>query len=212
MLADLYKYSTGLVQGALATMRGDKTGALVVSAGHAPYQEAAIQGGLWSLSTAAAGVTVAAANVVAAANLQPLVGIANPAGSGYNLCIIRGVHVWNSGTAGAGGLVWTTCPANTLVTAAGGNGAISCLTQQLGGSRARTYVNSAMTGITGGVLFSYAGGPSAGAIAANSNQMYIDYVDGVIIVPPGAACGLAAAAAGTSPIVNATMFWEEVPI
>src|SRR4051812_1443109 len=143
MLAELYRYSKGLVQGATSVLRGDTTGALVATMGHATYQEAVRQGQVYSLHTAAAGVTVAAANVVGAASLQPLVGIFNPAGSGVNAVIWRGVSTWNSGTAGAGGLVWATLTSPAGVTAASGTSPINQLTLSATGSSVRGYVNQA---------------------------------------------------------------------
>lgn len=212
MLVRLMKYAAQLSQIGMAELRGDKTQSLVTTDGHGRYQEAVLQGDVWSLSTAAAGVTIAAANVFSAAAAQPLVGIANPPGSGFNGVILLGKSTWNSGTPAAGGLVWATCPANNLITAAGGNGAVNAATQASGGSRMRTFINAALTGVAGAQIFSYAGGPSTGALAANSNQHFSDELAGLLVVPPGSMGGLFAAAAGTSPIVNATMFWEEVPV
>lgn len=212
MIAEAYKYGLGLVQGALTGLRLSNTNALVNANAHGFYWEAARQGNTWGLVTAVAGVTVAAANVYSAANAQPLVGIANPSSSGYNCVILLGRTCWASGTAAASGLVWAACPANNLVTAVGGNGAVNSLTQAAGGSRARTFINAAMTGITGNAVVAYAGGPTTGALAANANQSFFDPVDGLICIPPGSAGGLFAAAAGTSPIIAASMFWEEVPV
>lgn len=212
MLLKLMKFAAQLSQIGMAEVRGDKSQALVTTDGHGRYQEAALQGNLFSLSTAAAGVTIAAANVFSSAAAQPLVGIANPPASGFNGVILLGTHTWNSGTPAAGGLVWATCPANNLVTAPGGNGAIGGGSQAAGGSVMRTFVNAAMTGITGAQIYAFAGGPSVGALAANSNQHFVSELAGILVVPPGSIGGLFAAAAGTSPIVNASMFWEEVAV
>ena len=116
MLAELVTRLSGLVQGQIQGLRGDKTAALVITDGHARYQEAVIQGNVYSLATAAAGVTIAAANVFSAANAQPLVGIFNPANSGVNAVVLRGRHTWNSGTTGASGLVWATAPSPAGIT------------------------------------------------------------------------------------------------
>lgn len=212
MLADLYKYTSGLVQGALATMRGDWTGALVVTDAHGHFAEAVRQGRVWHLSTAAAGVTIAAANVFSSANAQPLVGIYNPPGSGINAVIHRARHTWNSGTPGAGGLVWGVAPLiqTATLTGAGGVTEINALTFASGTSGVKTYSNTAMTGVAGMVLARFAGGPTVGAIAANASLTYDDPVDGELICAPGQVCGLFAAAAGTSPVVSATISFEIV--
>lgn len=212
MLAELKKYAKGLVEiASSAALRGDGTSALVTTNAHPWFAEAVRQGNVYSLSTAAAGVTIAAANVFSASNAQPLVGVFNPQSSGVNVIVYRGVHIWNGGTAAAGGLVWAVAPSPAAVTAANNTNPTNVLTGKAVGSLTQGYVNSALTGVTGMAIVGYSGGPSTGALAANSNQTFIDQVDGAICIPPGAAGGLFAAAAGTSPIVNATMWWEEVP-
>ncbi len=213
MLAEGKKYAAGLVETASSvSLRTDAVQALVTTPGHAAYAEAVRQGRAWTMATAAAGVTVAAANVVAAANAQPLVGIYNPQGSNLNVIIHRGRSTWNSGTAGAGGLVWgvvASISASTL-TGAGGVTEINALTFVAGGSGVRTYSNTAMTGVTGMVIARFAGGPAVGALAANGSHTYDDWVDGELICGPGQVCGLFAGAAGTSPIISASMSFEVV--
>lgn len=212
MLAELVTRIAGLSSTGLQALRGERTGALVTADGHARYQEVVIQGSAYSLSTAAAGVTIAAANVFGAANAAPLVGIFNPASSGKNAVILMGRHTWNSGTPGAGGLVWGTAPSPAGITAASANNPINQLTLAATGSSMRGYINSAMTGITGNQLHLFAGGPPAFAIGAGAPASYFDEVAGAIIVPPGGACGLYAALVGTSPIISASMVWEEVAV
>lgn len=212
MWAELQKLGANLVSGAYAVLRGDNTGALVVTGGHAKFYEAVRQGNVYQLSTATGGVTIDANNVFSAAATTPLVAVFNPPNSGMNVVILRGVHVWASGTAGAQGLVWAVAPAPCGITAASGTSPTSTLTGQTGGSVCRGYVDAAMTGITGNAIMSFAGGPTTGALAANANHTFVDEVAGAIWVPPGASGGLYAAAAGTSPIVAATMYWEEVPV
>lgn len=213
MLAELKKYARGLSEIASAvSLRGDNTSALVTANAHPWFCEGVRQGNVYALSTAAAGVTIAAANVFSASAAQPLVGVFNPPGSGVNVIVCRAKHTWNSGTAAAGGLVWGVAPSPAAVTAASGTNPTNVLTGQASGSAVRGYVNAALTGVTGMAIVGYAGGPSTGALAANSNQSFDDLTDGLIWIPPGAAGGLFAAAAGTSPIVNASMWWEEVPV
>jgi len=210
MLVELYKYSAGLIQGAIQAARSDNTGALVTADGHGRYQEAVRQGSVWSLSTAAGGVTVAAANVFSASAGSPIVGIFNPSGSGKNCVILRASTQMASGTAGAGGWVWGYLAANAGITAGGGNGAINNGTLITGGSTAKTFTGSAWTGGGAGLLLRFIGGPTTGAGAANANLTVNEETAGDIIVPPGGAVGIFAAAAGTSPIVMASMTWEEV--
>lgn len=183
---------------------------MVVQTAHSQLTEAALRGQLYCLSTAVAGVTIASANVYSASNPQPLVGVYNPTGSGKNLIVHRAIHTWASGTAAAQGLVWAVSAApSTGLTAAGvSNLSINAFTFATT-SNAKQFVNSAMTGITM-ALYGFAGGPSTGAVAANAPTTFYDPVEGGIVVPPGASCGLFAGAAGSSPIVAASMYYEEV--
>jgi hypothetical protein len=219
MLAEIYVGpASGSGPKATQPLNGDKnTNSLWVARRHAPNYEMAKTGNLWTLATAVAGVTVAAANVFSSvAPFQPIVGIINPAGSGYDMVIIRASIIWNGGTPAAGGVVWCTLgvSATGLVTAAGGNGAINNYTFAVGGSKAKTFVNSALTGNTtvAASLLDYINGPSTGALAANSFPSGIDAADGRIVVPQGCFLGIGAGAAGTSPIINASMTWLEEPV
>lgn len=189
-----------------------KDTALVVQDAHGRHYEAAVRGNVWTLTTAAAGVTVAAANVIAASAGSPIVGVFNPVNSGKNLVIVRATSMWASGTTGAGGLVWGILAPNAGVTAGGGNGAINNATFVTGGSTAKTFTGSALTGAGVSVLFRFLGGPTTGALAANAAHTVSEETAGDIICPPGGVVGLFAAAAGTSPIVMASMTWEEVNI
>lgn len=196
--------------GAQAPGRSCPSGELAVSEAHAIYQEATLQGKVFSLATAIAGVTVAAANIASASPLQPLVGLFNPLSSGYNLVIWDGRANWASGTPGAGGLVWVIGTA--VVTAVGGNGALNNASFVLGSSIAKTFVNSAMTGSGTGSILRVFGGPTAGALIGGTTCTTVDEVRGSICIPPGSFCGLCPSTAGTSPIISASMSWEEVNI
>jgi hypothetical protein len=198
--------------GTLNNVRLGKTGEMVVGHAHGRYYESAVRGNLWTLSTAAAGVTVAAANVFSASAGSPIVWVFNPVTSGKNMVITRANLLVASGTLGAGGFVWGFIAPNAGVTAAGGNGAINNQSFLTGGSIAKTFTGSALTGAGAGSLLRFVGGPTTGAAAANQNLTIQEDTQGDLICPPGGVIGIFAAAAGTSPIVMASMTWEEVPI
>jgi hypothetical protein len=69
-----------------------------------------------------------------------------------------------------------------------------------------------MTGSGAGLIFDYAGGPAAFALAAGAPASYVDQVDGRIICIPGNSVFLTFGAAGTSPIANGSITWEEVSV
>jgi hypothetical protein len=56
MLAELKVGLTALANGALNTLRGDKTGALIVANTHGQFNESAVQGKIMYATNAVAGV------------------------------------------------------------------------------------------------------------------------------------------------------------
>lgn len=177
------------------------------------HQEAAHRSHLYGLCTAAAGVTIGATNVYSSVGpATPILGIFNPLGSGKKVIISSVDATWNSGTAGAGGLVIAVLAAATI-SAASGTTTVNQTTGLSGassGSVVSSYVNAAITGQSGAcTLAQLLGGPSVGAISANSPMSFCADVDGTIIILPGNFAGVFAAAVGTSPIVTASMLWEE---
>ena len=195
------------------SFRQDHSGAMV-SQGLPEHIELTYRGSTWTLATAAAGVTVGATQVFSSTGpVQPIVGIANPVGSGFNLVLLGLKLVWASGTAAANGCVLAGLNLSGY-TGVGSAGAVNCKTLVTGGSKALTFAGStAMTGQTvAHSLLDFIGGPTTGALAANAAvQSYIDY-KGVFFCPPGGSLILGAAAAGTSPILAASMQWSELPI
>ena len=154
-----------------------------------------------------------AANVFSSTGpVQPLVGIANPTGSVVNAMLMQIKIVWASGTAAASGAVLAGL-AVSGVTGAGGNAAINTGSLSAGGSAVSTFVAAAMTGQTvAHQLLDFIGGPSTGALAANSYPYTVIDYKGLFSCPPGGSLILAAAAAGTSPIVACSMQWAELPV
>lgn len=189
-------------------LRQGRDGTVVVQSGHGDYTELTFRGKTWSLLSGA--VTIAATNDIGSTGpATPLVAIYNPVSSGVNAWLLAVSHTWASGTAAAGGLILGILPAATI-TAAGGNGAISLSSGVIGGSKCSTFVNAAVTGQSAAYTAAdYVGGPTTGALAANSESFYrLDY-RGVVCCPPGASVGLFSAGTGTSPIVYAGMIWSE---
>lgn len=200
-----------LSDGNVSTFRQSKDGCMVVQEGHAAMQEAALRGNVWTLATAPAGVTCTATQLISSTGpAAPMLAVYNPSGSGKNLVLLYAETVWSSGTAGASGAVLGILP-SAGVTAAGGNGAINNLTGIAGGSTAYTFLTSALTGQTvAHSLRRYLGGPTTGVLAASSGGYYFCNLQGSVIVPPGASAGIFTAVVGTSPIIAASLCWEEI--
>lgn len=202
---------TATQDGQVNTARITRDTSLAVQQSHGPLYECVYRGNLFSLPTAAAGVTITATQTVAVTLASPIVGIFNPANSGVNAVVLYVDHNWASGTAGAGGLAFAT--SICTVTAASGAGAVNLKTQAVGSSQCKTFTAAAATGQTAAPnIVRMLGGPSTGALAANSTQYYQVFFEGGLIVPPGCLGMVLANAAGTSPVVLASLIWEETPV
>jgi hypothetical protein len=208
MGADLNLYDwagRALTPGLLASPRKE----LVVVRGMGKYAAASLQAKSWSLSTAAAGITVAAANVSASGG-TPVVGLFNPQGNKFRASIIRTV-IWTvSGTAG-GPLVWNIVR-NAAITAGGGAGAINQDTFIPGNADGvLTFVNAAITGVSSGTMLRGIGGNAAVAAGAGSNSVSED-TGGNLIIEPGNFAGIFATAAGTSHVAGASIEFETIAV
>lgn len=209
--------TVGLVDlptGAESSIRLDRTKALVVSIGHAPYQEATVSGRVFTMDSDA--VTLAAANATksALATVKLINGFFNPLTSGKNAVIIAAHVATTSGTPG-GPYLWNTISGVTVNSAATGT-----IRSGLVGSSAYSSSMTAQTGVVVTVIggattnltqYGVMGGPAAIAAGAGLYDAY-EEVGGRIVVPPGTLFGLTCAAAGTSHVVQTSITWEEVPV
>ena len=201
-----------LSDGLVSTVRISHDGSHVSQDSHGRFQEAVYRGNVWSLATAAAGVTITASQGVAYTLGVPMLAMYNPAGSGKYAVLLAAKTVWASGTAAAQGIVIGVVP-SAGVSAAGGNAAVNLLTGVSGGSTMKTFQTASMTGQTvAPTIVDFIGGPTTGALAAAGSAVYAWDYSGLVFCPPGAILGLYAAAAGTNPIVAGSMFWEEIPV
>lgn len=161
-------------------------------------------------------VTLAAANATksAAGTIKLIVGVWNPKGSGVNLEIIKGIVHTESGTP-AGGFYWNYMDLGGVTLTNVPTGTIR--NRKIGG---RNSVVSPQTGVvltradsgTGAFTqLAVLGGPTAVA-ATGAVEDAVDEVDGKIIVPPGVVIGICCKGAGTSHVVQASMYFNEVPI
>jgi hypothetical protein len=183
--------------------RGDRTGALVNTAGHADFQEAVISGNAMVVSNAVAGVT----HGTVFGTTAPI-SLWNPPSSGKNLVIWKAIVATVSGTLGYGFYAFgqyaqAALPAGTELTP------VNAL---LGYPRG---VGRAFTGATavGGtptiIRPSITYGAFAGAAAMPG--VLSDFVNGEIIVTQGMAIALQGiGTAGSTPLVVHSIVYEEV--
>jgi len=193
--------------------RQDSGSGLVTSDGRPHYYEGASRKRVFSISTAAAGTTVVAANInpVAAAAATILTAY-NPIGSGVNAALIRTVIGVISGTPSAGPFVYNVA-SNQSISAAQ-NATAVC--NYIGGGSAQTkgYTQTALTGGVGAQVYlrPLAFHQFASALAATTPGIFAEEkVEGAIVLPPGGLVSLAAFAAGTSVVVYAAFEFQEEP-
>jgi hypothetical protein len=146
---------------------------------------------------------------------QPFVGIFNPVGSGQAAVILlagfSAVNVVTTQTASI--ICWNYIPSPAGITAAGGAGAASGLLTTPAASSMRTFVNTVPTGAPAFTylrpLYANSQMTTAPAVAQAVTAYVTEETAGSIIVPPGAALGLAAHAASAT-LYACFMSWIEV--
>lgn len=197
-----------LSDGAEGQIRFGRDSELVVGQAHGKYYESVLRGGVFAGATAAAGV----APGTAIGTTTPYT-LANPAGSGKNLVVLRVTMGYVSGTLGAGLVVYA---ANINPVAAAVTGTAITVTNLLLGSR-QAGVGLAFTTATvpanPTILRPFCILDAALATSVVGARQIVEDVDGEFVIAPGCALSLQGiAAAGTSPLVMFGMTWEEVSI
>jgi hypothetical protein len=207
------KVSTN-IQSALRT--GAYSELIVNDVGQGRYFESTRLGRLYTLAAAPTGVAPTAPNVspIPVTTGQPLVGIFNPLGSGQAAVIIQAgfsaVNVVTTQTASI--ICWNYIPSPAGITAAGGAGAVGGLLVSPAPSSMRTFVNTVPTGAPAFTFLRpfYANSQmtTAPAVAQAVTAYVTEETAGSIIVPPGAAVGLAAHATSAT-LYACFMTWIE---
>ena len=196
-----------LQDGAQQPPRLGHAGEIVVDDAHGRFYEAVYRGNVYTASTAVAGV----APGTALATTAQCIMLYNPTGNAKNFVLLRSALGYVSGTLGAGSMVYGTSaqivattgtavtPKNCLL----GNAATptATVTAAAGCTSAPTIVRPAFT--LGAFL----------ATTAAVNPPLIDEIAGEFVLIPGNVFVMSGiAAAGTSPLVLASLTWEEVPV
>lgn len=191
--------------------RMTRDGALAVAACDGQFSELVLRGQVYTASTAAAGISLAATHVspLAAGTGTPIIGVFNPLNSGVVLKILKVRIASISGTPG-GPFVWNVIPALAGLSSAIGQLGLNNKTFVPGGA-ARAVVGAALAGSVLATMFGVIGGPSAVALGAGVNSIEA-VIDGLVQVQPGCFLGVAATAAGTTHVASAMLTWAEAPI
>jgi hypothetical protein len=168
------------------------------------------RGFIYHLATGS--ITIAAANVspLASGTGQPIIGLWNPPNSGIDLVILKQIFDTISGTPG-GPLLWNFCLAPSITATPTPNVINSAYLGSGGRSAAKAFNNVALAGAPLQTLLRHA--ESISAVAATGATLEgTEDLAGDIIIPPGVFAGVAAFAAGTSHVVQASLTWAEIPV
>jgi hypothetical protein len=181
-----------------------KDGTVAISDSHGRFYEPAYRGGLFMASNLPTGVAPGTA-----LSTTPTFCLANPAGSGKNLVLMRTSLGYVSGTLGGGSIVYAGG-----VSGYTGGTALAVRNAVIG--NASTGVGLAWNGATITLPTILRPAYVLGAFLATTASIsapLVDDVQGEIIIAPGAVlCMAGIAAAGTSPLVIMSACWEEVPV
>jgi hypothetical protein len=195
-----------LSDGVVAAVRGDKTGAQVITAAHATYAEAVLRGGVMEACTGVAGV--APGTVL---STTPPFALWNPPSSGRNLIVMKATLGYVSGTFGGGSILFGYVPSQTTVPSGGTE--LVPANAMLGFPRGvgRVFQGSTLVSVPLVLRPSFVMGAWVGTTPTPpSNEL--DIVDGGIVVAQNTVLVMQGlAGAGTTPLAMFAITWEEVP-
>lgn len=200
---------SGVTDGTDQTLRGGRTGELVVGQAHDDLNEAMIRGNMFTGSTGVAGV----APGTALSTTPPLV-LYNPPSSGYIAILSEAEIAFLSGTLGAGNVVLAGIGGQNISTANLGTNLNPTTTLIGGGTSPQCKLLQAPTLSAAPTLIRNLW--YTGAFVTNATAYMVDarkILRGTIgVAPGGALCIQEVGGAGSTPLVLLSMTWEEVPL
>jgi hypothetical protein len=199
--------------GRIVNNRYERTGGQVVQAAHAGYYEAVKRGRVFIGSTAILGQAIPIYS--AKANALTLW---NPAGNMYDLVLLA-TTIGHHSTTGLMGVVSYAYVQPAGAVAATGNPFATCtavvpVNAYIGGGYASTAIFSCATNTTTAnptVLQPFCSVLPVTSAQTIQPYQVIDYVDGRIVIPPGAAIQLVGTTA-VAIVAQQSFIWEEVPL
>lgn len=200
----------GSGDGATPPLRAGRMNDLIMSELHGRYYESNSRGNMFSIAVSAYTVVITTDISPLPANTGvPLLGVFNPVGNKFNVSIVGAIVSTTSGNPG-GPYWWNVIPSPAGITATGSS-PVSMSNFNAAGSTVKAFAAAAITGsAVAATALRPLGGPAAIAAGAGINSI-LDEPAGSIIVPPGAFCGIAFTAAGTTHVVSGGLWWEEIP-
>jgi hypothetical protein len=196
-----------IADGAQTTVRGERTGAMVITQLHGAFTESARYGNLMVGANAVAGVAPGTA-----LSATPPLALWNPPGSGKKLSLLKAMMGYVSGTLGAGSLLLAAVLSQVTVPTTGTELVPVCTDLGMPRGVGRLFTGSTFISVPQ-ILYPMFQFGAALATSVYQISDCVNVVDGSVVVEPGTAiCLQAVAAAGTSPLVILGMKWEELPI
>jgi hypothetical protein len=193
-------------------LRQDKTGALVFSAGHGQYREAVSRGRVFSQAVKTATVTATTdISPLPATTGRALLGIINPAASGFTASVLKIGISTVSGTPGGPFYLDVVPNAGVAATLAASSAPMNVSTFQAAGSAMRGLAAAVPAQAVVATLLRPLGGPAA--VAAGAGMYHVDEdVGGSIELPQNSLLAVTAHATGTSHVISGYIIWEEIPV
>ena len=218
--------TTSLSPGVQSPGRADNVGGLVVTRAHGDYYEPTYRNTMFSTGTLGA-VALAATHATATgltATATPILGIYNPAGSGFNAIITQctlNSFINNVTSVAPGAYVWVQATGQSAMGAAG-VAPTNRKTLLQSGSVCRGFGGaSALTGLVGSVAivhaapFPLASGLLTTTVAAATPTPTVGGMEtysGSLFVPPGGVLALMCTLASTTHSFYGSIIWEECAI
>ena len=197
-------------------IRATRSGSTVIAEGHARYQEAVLQGNVFSFSTGVSFVTATGTGqIVGGAGDAATLNFAiwNPVGSGKNLVLWK-FTCHSSGTGVLGPIWHGMMYTNNVIAVASSNGAV-CMNGSYNKSAANTLYSAGGTALTksGAPWILYMSNFCLTNTTLSSTTAVIpsiEWIEGKIIIPQG--YGWLPLQAGQSNLVSHySIIWEEIP-
>lgn len=207
MIAELKVGIQNIANGVQNTLRGEKTGGLVVTNTHGQFHESAVQGKVMYATNAVAWVAPGTAF-----STTPPLALWNPPSSGFNLSITKVSVGYVSGTLGAGNIAIGQITAQNTVPTTGTE--ITPVCSLIGFPRGvgRAFSGSTFASAPTILRPVFNMGAFVGTTAVAPQDCDI-LIDGSIVVTPGSAVALQGiAGAGTTPLVILGITYEEIPV
>lgn len=193
--------------GAVGSIRGDRTGALVSANAHGQFTEPAVNGKIMYASNLVAGIAPGTALSAA-----PPLTLWNPPSSGFNLSITKVSIGYVSGTLGAGNIAMAANIAQATVPTGGTE--LTPICSKIGFPRGvgRAFAGSTISAVPSIIRPVFNMGAFVGTTALAPQDCDV-LIDGGIIVTPGSTVSLQGiAGAGTTPLVILGFTFEEIPV